>query len=96
MSQSSSAAKRQRQNEKRRLRNKQNRNTLKKELKDFEKQALANPAEAGKLLAQIQGALDRAARKNAIPKGRADRKKARLALLVQRLKKQPAAAPASA
>ena len=96
MPQTPSAAKRQRQDEKLRVRNRANRSALKRELKEFEKAAQANPTESAKLLAKVHGALDRAARKHAIPKGRADRKKARLALLVQRLQKAPAPAPAPA
>jgi small subunit ribosomal protein S20 len=92
MAHTSSAFKRQRQDEKRRERNRANKSTLKKELKSFEKDLKANPAEAPKLLAKISSALDRAARKNAIPKGRADRKKSRLALLAQRLAKETSAA----
>jgi len=92
MPRTSSAFKRHRQSEKNRTRNRANKNVLKKELKSFEKDLRANPADAPKLLAQVSGALDRAARKNAIPKGRADRKKSRLALLAQRLQKETASA----
>jgi small subunit ribosomal protein S20 len=91
MAHTSSALKRQRQNEKRNERNRANKSTLKKELKAFEKDVRANPAEAPKLLAKISSALDHAVRKNAIPKGRADRKKSRLALFVQRIQKEAAA-----
>jgi small subunit ribosomal protein S20 len=96
MPQTPSAAKRQRQNEKLRVKNRANRNALKKELKEFEKAVQASPADSAKPLAEVYSALDRAVRKHAIPKGRADRKKARLALLVQRLQKAPAPAPAPA
>jgi small subunit ribosomal protein S20 len=97
MPQTPSAAKRQRQDEKLRERNRANRSALKKALKEFEKAIRANPADAAKLLAKVHSALDQAVRKHAIPKGRADRKKGRLALLAQRLQKAPpAAAPAQA
>ncbi len=92
MAHTSSALKRQRQDAKRQERNRANKSALKKELKAFEKDVRANPAEAPKLLAKISSALDCAARKNAIPKGRADRKKGRLALLVQRIQKEAATA----
>jgi small subunit ribosomal protein S20 len=96
MPQTPSAAKRQRQDAKLRERNRANRSALKKELKEFDKAVRANPADSAKLLAKVSGALDRAVRKHAIPKGRADRKKARLALLAQRLQKAPASAAAPA
>lgn len=86
MGHSLSADKRERQNVVRAQRNKLNRSTLKKELKNFDKLLREKPAEAGKALSKVWSALDRAARKNAIPKARADRKKARLALAVQRVK----------
>ena len=91
MGHSLSAVKRERQNVKRQARNKANKSVLKKELKIFEQALAANPAEAGTAYARVQGALDKAARKNAIPKGRADRKKARLALLIGRLQKAKSA-----
>lgn len=78
MGKSLSAEKRIRQSEKRRLENKANRRVLAKELKAFDT-AAAGKADAKTAFAQVQKALDRAARKNAIPKGRANRKKARLA-----------------
>ena len=100
MGHSLSASKRERQNLVRREHNRANRSVLKKELKKFDKAVREKPAESDKAFAEIQSALDTAVRKNAIPKGRADRKKARLALLIQRLKSgaapQPAPAKASA
>lgn len=88
MGKSLSAAKRIRQSEKRRLENKANRRVLTKELKAFDAATAAGKADAKTAFAQVQKALDRAARKNAIPKGRANRKKARLA---RRLAKAAAA-----
>jgi len=92
MPRTKSASKRLRQNEKRRISNRANKNALRKELKSFEKELRAKPAEAPKLLAKVSSALDTAARKKAIPKGRADRKKSRLALLAKRLQKETAQA----
>ena len=86
MGHSLSADKRERQNAKRRLRNRTTKIVLKKELKLFEEAVKTAPAEAQKAYARVQSALDRAVRKNAIPRGRADRKKARLALYLQKLK----------
>ena len=96
MGHSISATKRERQNETRRQRNITTRVSLKKELKKFEKTVRENPAKAAEALSEIQGHLDRAARKNAIPKGRADRKKARLALFILRVKAGKEVAPAKA
>lgn len=79
MGKSLSAAKRIRQSDKRRQANKANRRVLTKELKAFETAAADGKTDAKTAFAQVQKALDRAARKNAIPKGRANRKKARLA-----------------
>ncbi|MCK6474172.1 MAG: 30S ribosomal protein S20 [Planctomycetes bacterium] len=79
MGKSLSAAKRIRQSEKRRMENKANRRVLAKELKTFDTAVAGGKADAKTAFAQVQKALDRAARKNAIPKGRANRKKARLA-----------------
>jgi small subunit ribosomal protein S20 len=90
MAHSKSALKRLRQSETLTERNRLNRNVLKKALKTFLKDTAEKPAEAEKALPKIFSAIDKAARKGAIPKGRANRKKARLALLVQRLKKAPA------
>ena len=85
MGQSLSARKRERQNVVRREHNKLNKSTLKKELKAFEKLLKENPAQAKAALSKVFSALDVAARKHAIPKNRADRKKARLALAVQKV-----------
>ncbi|MCZ7644769.1 MAG: 30S ribosomal protein S20 [Planctomycetota bacterium] len=90
MGHSLSADKRERQNEVRRARNLANRRTLKKDMKNFLKVAQENPAEAEKQLAKAQRSLDVAARKNAIPKKRADRKKGRLARMIHRAKTQKA------
>jgi small subunit ribosomal protein S20 len=96
MGHSLSATKRERQNLKRRHRNRGNMIALRKELKRVTAAisgAAGNPGEA--LKAGFK-ALDRAARKNAIPKKRADRKKARLALAVNRAASAAQTAPAPA
>jgi small subunit ribosomal protein S20 len=98
MPRSVSAAKRDRQNVKRRARNKANRSALKKQLKLLEKKAREDPAAAAQVFSQLQSAVDRAVRKHAIPKGRANRKKERWAAFLLRLKAQAAqaASPAQA
>ncbi|MCW8132891.1 MAG: 30S ribosomal protein S20 [Planctomycetota bacterium] len=86
MGHSISADKRERQNVTRATRNKTNRSTLKKELKAFDKALKESPAKAQDALRKVVSALDTAARKHAIPKARADRKKARLALAAAKVK----------
>lgn len=86
MGQSSSANKRERQNEKRRQRNKINKITLRKELKSFGETLEKKDADATTAFNQVQKALDRAVRKNTIPKARANRKKSRLAKAINRKK----------
>jgi len=71
-----SAAKRMRTSEKARQRNRAVKSTVKSALKKFEESPVAEAAEA---LRQAAAELDRAAKKGVIPKGRADRKKSRLA-----------------
>jgi len=88
MAQSLSADKRERQNIVRSLHNRLNRNVLKKELKAFDKALKDSPAQAPQALSKVFSALDIAVRKRAIPKGRADRKKARLALALQKITKK--------
>ena len=93
MGHSLSATKRERQNLQRKSRNRGNLNVLRKEMKRIRTEIGAHPADANKILAEGFKALDRAARKNAIPKKRADRKKARLALALNRAAKAAAAPP---
>jgi small subunit ribosomal protein S20 len=92
MGHSLSASKRERQNVKRRHRNRGNMIVLRKELKSVGPIISANSPDAKDALSKAYKALDRAARKNAIPKKRADRKKARLALAVNRAAAAAAAA----
>lgn len=94
MGHSLSADKRERQNLKRRHRNRGNMIALRKELKQIASAIQAGQANPKEALARGYRALDRAARKNAIPKKRAARKKARLALALARAAKAAAAAPA--
>ena len=96
MGHSVSATKRERQNIKRYEANRTNRSLLKKELKKFDQILTEKPADGKKAYSAIQKALDVAARKNAIPKGRASRKKARLARKLAKAMAKPAAAPAKA
>lgn len=89
MGHSNSADKRERQNLKRRHRNRGNANVLKKELKRVSGVIAAGTAD-NKVLSEAFKALDTAARKNAIPKKRASRKKSRLALAIARAAKAKA------
>ena len=89
MGHSISADKRERQNLKRRHRNRGNMIVLRKEMKRVNAAINEGKADAATVAAGFK-ALDRAARKNAIPKKRADRKKSRLALAHNRAKAQAA------
>lgn len=95
MGKSLSAAKRERQNVKRYLKNRGNRSALRTAMRKFDSAVAQGPDKGAAALSAAFKALDVAARKGSIPKGRADRKKARLALKVKRAKAGPApAAPA--
>lgn len=83
MGHSLSADKRERQNAKRRLKNRYNIIGLKKSMKSFGTAVSEGKADK-KTLSEAHKALDLAARKNAIPKKRANRKKSRLALALNR------------
>jgi small subunit ribosomal protein S20 len=84
MGHSLSASKRERQNVHRQKRNRTNMATLRVEIKRVKAEVDSGTADAGKTLAAAFKALDRAARKHAIPKKRANRKKSRLALALNR------------
>jgi small subunit ribosomal protein S20 len=84
MGHSLSADKRERQNLKRRRINRENMGALRREMKRVSAEVENKPADPKKTLAEGFKALDRAARKNTIPKKRADRKKSRLALALNR------------
>ena len=87
-----SAMKRVRQNKKRRLRNKMNKSALRTAMRKFADAVKEGPEKAKAALPAAFRALDVAARKGAIPKKRADRKKARLSLMAAKAR---TAAPAS-
>ena len=91
MGHSLSADKRERQNIKRNKRNRANMVALRKEMKKASAEIGGGNADAKTTLSAAFKALDIAVRKNTIPKKRADRKKARLALALQRAKAAPAA-----
>ena len=90
-----SARKRERQNLKLRRRNRGNMIALRKELKRVSAAIAGGGADAQASLAKGYSMLDRAARKHAIPKKRADRKKARLALALARAGKSVPTAPSA-
>ncbi|HYF47783.1 MAG TPA: 30S ribosomal protein S20 [Planctomycetota bacterium] len=85
MGHSLSADKRERQNLKRAHKNRGNRNELRRQMKKVEADVKTGTDPKATLSAGFK-ALDRAARKNAIPKKRASRLKARLALALNRAK----------
>jgi small subunit ribosomal protein S20 len=85
MGHSLSADKRERQNLKRKHRNRGNMIKLRKEMKAVSAVIVEGKGDE-KTLATGFKSLDRAARKNTIPKKRANRKKARLALAINRAK----------
>ena len=91
MGHSLSADKRERQNVKRAKANRENRTVLRKEIKRINAEIVSGKADSKKTLAEGFKAYDVAARKNAIPKKRASRKKSRLAKALNRVAK--AAAP---
>jgi small subunit ribosomal protein S20 len=91
MGHSVSADKRERQNLKRAHKNRGNRNDLRRAMKKVEADVAAGTDPKATLAAGFK-ALDKAARKSAIPKKRADRLKSRLALALNRAKKAPAKA----
>jgi small subunit ribosomal protein S20 len=84
MGHSISADKRERQNLKRNRRNRGNRNELRKDMKRIKSDIASGKADPKKTLSEGFSALDSAARKNAIPKKRADRLKSRMALAINR------------
>jgi small subunit ribosomal protein S20 len=90
MGHSISANKRERQNVQRAARNRLNRTVLRKETKRIHAAITAGSLDVPKTLAEGFKAYDIAARKNAIPKKRADRKKSRLALALNRAAKAAA------
>jgi small subunit ribosomal protein S20 len=61
-----------------------NKSKIKNALRDFRKAITTSPSEYQVTLSKAFSALDKAVKKNFIPKGRADRKKARLAALASK------------
>lgn len=96
MGHSLSADRRERQNTKRRFRNRGNAIALKRELKSIDAAARSGSMDLKEALSKTYSALDRAARKNTIPKGRADRRKARLAAALAKVVAGGSAAAPSA
>lgn len=97
MPNTASAERRVRRNERRRQINQMTRtraSSLEKRLRKLV--AAGQHDEAVKLYPEVSSALDKAAKKGVIPKGRADRKKSRLALRLKPAKAAPAPAPAPA
>jgi small subunit ribosomal protein S20 len=61
-----------------------NKSKIKNALRDFRKAITTSPSEYQVTLSKAFSALDKAVKKNFIPKGRADRKKARLAAMASK------------
>lgn len=78
MAHSDSARKRIRQNRKVNLHNRTVRSTLRSSIKDLRVAIAGKSADTGKLLAVVESKLDKAAKRNIIPTGRANRLKGRL------------------
>ncbi|MBK8207172.1 MAG: 30S ribosomal protein S20 [Planctomycetes bacterium] len=78
MAHSAQARKRHRQNEKRRAHNRAVKSDLRHFIKRYRTAATAADAKAGEVLKTVESKLDKAAKRNIIPTGRANRLKARL------------------
>jgi small subunit ribosomal protein S20 len=89
MAHSDSARKRIRQNEKANLHNRVIRSDLRSKIKILRTAVQGGKAEAGALMADVESKLDKAAKRNVIPHGRANRLKGRLK---RSMGKAPAAA----
>jgi ribosomal protein S20 len=84
----SSAKKALRQNVRRKKQNVARRDAYKKAVRDIKKLVASKKAdEARAMLAKVYQALDKAAKTNSIPKGKADRLKGRVAQLIARSSK---------
>jgi small subunit ribosomal protein S20 len=77
-----SAIKRNRQNEKRRLRNRAVRERMKSLIKNMLKTAKSDPKKASEFLPKVYSSIDTACKKNLIHKNNAARKKRRVALAI--------------
>jgi small subunit ribosomal protein S20 len=82
MANNTSAKKRIRQNEKKRLHNRQVRSELRTSIKRFRQAVGKSADEAGKLLSAAESKLDKAAKRNIVPTHRANRIKGRLKKLM--------------
>jgi small subunit ribosomal protein S20 len=87
MANTKSAERRTRANERKRLNNRSTLSAVRKAEKAFQA-ALASgkKADASKALGAVASAYDKAAKKNVVKRGTADRKKSRLAIQVSKLK----------
>ncbi|MCC6572476.1 MAG: 30S ribosomal protein S20 [Planctomycetes bacterium] len=90
MAHSDQARKRNRQNIKNRLRNRQVKSDIKTVIKSY--RDAAAKGDTAKLMSEVESKLDKAAKRRIIPAGRANRLKARLRILATR---KPAAQPAA-
>lgn len=84
MAHSDQARKRNRQNIKHRLRNRQVKSDLKTNIKSARTGVAAVSADAAKLISNVESKLDKAAKRGIIPVGRANRLKARLRAMASR------------
>ncbi|MBE7492807.1 MAG: 30S ribosomal protein S20 [Planctomycetes bacterium] len=90
MAHSDNARKRIRQNRKANLHNRKVKSTLRTSIKNLRVAIAGNSADTGKLLSDVESKLDKAAKRNIIPTGRANRLKGRLKRTLARAAK-PAA-----
>lgn len=86
-----SAKKRMKTNARDRAKNKAVKSQIRRANQDFAAVMTKDPAEATKALQNAHSVLDKAAKKGVIPKGRADRKKGRLARALYKLQSAVAA-----
>lgn len=87
MANTKSAERRTRANERKRLNNRSTLSLVRKAEKAFQAaRATGNKADATKALSTISSAYDKAAKKNVVKRGTADRKKSRLAIQLSKLK----------
>jgi small subunit ribosomal protein S20 len=95
MAHSAQARKRIRQNAKRRLHNRTVRSDLRTHIKRFRSAVATEGADVGAVLSAVESKLDKAAKRNVIPAGRANRLKARLKKLAP-VAAAPSKSPADA
>lgn len=80
-----SAQKALRQNIRRRERNLKNKKIFKTAIKNYQKESIASKEEATKLLPKVYKALDKAAKRKLIKKGKASRLKSRLSKQITKI-----------